>query len=44
MELQIVFDTLLRRIPELRLAAPVEELPFKHDSSVFGLYCLPVTW
>ena len=44
MELQIVFDTLFRRIPDLKLAAPVEQLPFKHDSSVFGLYCLPVTW
>ncbi|WP_103340964.1 cytochrome P450 [Amycolatopsis sp. CA-126428] len=44
MELQIVFDTLLRRIPELKLAAPVDQLPFKHDSSIFGLYCLPVTW
>ena len=44
MELQIVFDTLFRRIPELRLAAPVEALPFKHDSSIYGLYCLPLTW
>ena len=44
MELQIVFDTLFRRIPDLRVAAPVESLPFKHDSSIYGLYCLPVTW
>jgi len=44
MELQIVFDTLFRRIPTLRVAAPVESLPFKHDSSIYGLYCLPVTW
>jgi cytochrome P450 len=44
MELQIVFDTLFRRIPELKLAAPVDELPFTHDSAIFGLYCLPVTW
>ncbi|WP_033295940.1 cytochrome P450 [Amycolatopsis jejuensis] len=44
MELQIVFDTMFCRIPTLRLAAPVDELPFKHDSGVFGLYCLPVTW
>ncbi|GAB3373596.1 cytochrome P450 [Amycolatopsis echigonensis] len=44
MELQIVFDTLFRRIPTLRLAVPVEQLPFKHDSGVFGLYCLPVSW
>jgi cytochrome P450 len=44
MELQIVFDTLFRRIPELKLAGPVDQLPFKHDSSIFGLYRLPVTW
>jgi cytochrome P450 len=44
MELQIVFDTLLRRIPGLKLAASVDELPFKDDSSVYGLYELPVTW
>lgn len=44
MELQIVFDTLFRRIPGLRVAVPVDELPFKHDSSVYGLYKLPVTW
>jgi cytochrome P450 len=44
MELQIVFDTLLRRIPDLRLAAPVADLPFKDDASVYGLYQLPVIW
>lgn len=44
MELQIVFDTLFRRIPGLRIAAEVDELPFKHDSAVYGLYELPVTW
>lgn len=44
MELQIVFDTLFRRIPGLRLAATVDELPFKHDAFIFGLHELPVTW
>ncbi|HVW44660.1 MAG TPA: cytochrome P450 [Amycolatopsis sp.] len=44
MELEIVFNTLFRRIPGLRLAAPVEELPFKDDAAVYGLYELPVTW
>lgn len=43
-ELQVVFDTLFRRIPDLRLAVPVEELPFKDDSFIYGLYELPVTW
>jgi cytochrome P450 len=44
MELQIVFDTLFRRIPDIRVAVPVDELPFKHDSSIYGLHALPVTW
>ncbi|HKN54817.1 MAG TPA: cytochrome P450 [Amycolatopsis sp.] len=44
MELQIVFDTLFKRVPTLALAAPVDQLPFKHDSAIFGLHCLPVTW
>ncbi|MDS0135259.1 MULTISPECIES: cytochrome P450 [unclassified Amycolatopsis] len=44
MELQIVFDTLFRRIPGLKLAAPVDDLPFKDDAAIYGLYRLPVTW
>jgi cytochrome P450 len=44
MELQIVLHTLLRRIPTLQLAIPVEQLPFKHDALAYGLYELPVTW
>jgi cytochrome P450 len=44
MELRIVFDTLFRRIPTLRLAAPVDDLPFKTDAGLYGAYELPVTW
>jgi cytochrome P450 len=44
MELQIVFDTLFRRIPTLGLAVPVEELPFKTDAVIYGADELPVTW
>ncbi|GAA4928648.1 cytochrome P450 [Nonomuraea thailandensis] len=44
MELQIVFDTLFRRIPTLRLATPAEDLPFKSDAVIYGLHELPVTW
>ncbi|MFD9887961.1 cytochrome P450 [Amycolatopsis sp. NPDC059027] len=44
MELQIVFDTLFRRIPTLKLATSVDELPFKNDSQIYGLHELPVTW
>jgi len=43
-ELDIVFRTLFARIPELRLAVPVDELPFKYGSHVYGLDELPVTW
>jgi len=43
-ELQIVFTTLFRRIPTLRLAIPVEDIPFKHDRLAYGVYELPVTW
>ncbi|ULN33722.1 cytochrome P450 [Mycolicibacterium smegmatis] len=43
-ELQIVFHTLLRRIPTLRLAIPLEKVPFKHDRLAYGVYELPVAW
>jgi cytochrome P450 len=43
-ELQIVFHTLLRRIPTLQLAVPIEDVPLKHDRLAYGVYELPVTW
>ncbi|MGX1811125.1 cytochrome P450 [Nocardia sp. NPDC055321] len=43
-ELQIVFRTLVRRIPNLRLAIPFEEVTFKDDRLAYGVYELPVTW
>ena len=43
-EMQIVFQTLLRRIPTLRLAIPFEEIPFKDDRLAYGVYSLPCAW
>ncbi len=43
-EMQIVFSTLLRRIPTLRLAIPFDEVPFKHDTLAYGVYSLPCEW
>jgi cytochrome P450 len=43
-ELQIALSTLAKRIPTLRLAVPLEELAFKENTHVFGVYELPVTW
>jgi cytochrome P450 len=43
-EMQIVFPTLLKRIPTMQLAIPIDEVPFKHDRLAYGVYELPVTW
>ena len=43
-ELAIVYATLFRRIPRLRLAVTLDELAIKDDGFVYGLHELPVTW
>lgn len=43
-ELQVVWSTLFRRIPTLTSAAALADIPFKHDSLIYGVYELPVTW
>ena len=44
-ELQVVYGTLYRRIPTLRLAVGLDELAFRPaDALAFGLPELPVTW
>jgi cytochrome P450 len=44
LELQIVIDTLFRRIPGLRPAVPIESIQFKDDATVYGIREFPVTW
>jgi len=43
-ELQVVYGTLYRRIPTLRLAVGRDELKFRGDSLAYGVYELPVAW
>jgi cytochrome P450 len=43
-ELQVVYGTLYRRIPSLRLATDLERVRFKHDELIYGVNELPVTW
>jgi cytochrome P450 len=43
-ELQVVYSTLYRRLPELALAVPPADLRFKHEMIVYGVHELPVTW
>ncbi|AXK32419.1 cytochrome P450 [Streptomyces armeniacus] len=44
LELEIVFNTLFRRLPDLRLAVTLEELEFKNTASIYGVHELPVAW
>ncbi|WP_042372488.1 cytochrome P450 [Streptacidiphilus neutrinimicus] len=44
LELQIALETLIRRLPGLRLAVPVEQLRYRTDTVVYGVEELPVAW
>jgi hypothetical protein len=44
LELEIVYSTLYKRIPTLRLATTTDQLNFKNDVSIYGVFQLPVTW
>ncbi|WP_330256495.1 cytochrome P450 [Nocardia sp. NBC_00565] len=44
LEMRIAFPALLRRFPTLRLAAPVDDIPFRRSNVTYGVRALPVTW
>ncbi|WP_416981692.1 cytochrome P450 [Streptomyces sp. T028] len=44
MELQVVYGTLYRRIPALKLVGSLDDVRFKHDAFIYGVHSLPVTW
>ena len=44
LELQIALATLLRRLPELRLAVPFEDVRFRGDMLIYGVHELPLAW
>jgi cytochrome P450 len=44
LELQIALASLFSRAPSLALATPVDEIPFKHDMTVYGAHELWVRW
>jgi cytochrome P450 len=43
-EMRVGFGELLRRLPDLRLTVPVDEIPLRNDMLIFGVHSLPVTW
>ncbi|MGW4027294.1 cytochrome P450 [Streptomyces sp. NPDC005009] len=44
LELEVALETLIRRVPTLRLAGDRDQVAYKHDSATFGLEELMVTW
>jgi cytochrome P450 len=43
-ELQVAIESLLRRLPTLRLNVGFDDLRFKEDGAVYGVHELPVAW
>lgn len=43
-EMAIALPALLRRFPGLRLAVPLDEIPFRGFATVYGADAAPVTW
>lgn len=43
-EMTVGYRELVRRLPNLRLAVPAEEIPLRNDMLTYGVHALPVTW
>ncbi len=43
-ELQIVFESLFKALPDLRLAVPFERINFRSDMFIYGVHELPLNW
>jgi cytochrome P450 len=43
-ELEVAYTLLLRRLPTLRLAVPIEEVKFRNNMATYGVHELPVAW
>jgi cytochrome P450 len=43
-EMEVALETLLRRLPNLRLAIDLDQIPFRQEAAVYGVSELPVNW
>ncbi|MEV6654400.1 cytochrome P450 [Streptomyces sp. NPDC051219] len=43
-EMHVALQTLFRRLPNLAMAVPLDEVNFKYESSVHGVHSLPITF
>jgi cytochrome P450 len=44
LELEVIFERILQRFPDLRLAVPDEDIRLRTDMFVYGVHQLPVEW
>ncbi|MGD1223308.1 cytochrome P450 [Streptomyces krungchingensis] len=44
MQIELLLDTLLERLPGLRLAVPPDEVPFRRRTMIRGPEALPIAW
>jgi cytochrome P450 len=44
MEMTVGYAQLVRRLPNLRLAVPPEDVPLRNDMLTYGVHALPATW
>jgi cytochrome P450 len=44
LQLTVAWTALLARLPQLRLAVELGDVPFRYDMFVYGVHELPVTW
>jgi cytochrome P450 len=44
LEMRVGFEKLIRRFPNLRIAAPAEDIPMREDMNTYGVHRLPVAW
>lgn len=44
LELRVGLSEVFRRFPQLRLGRALDDLPFRSDSTNYGLYALPLIW
>jgi len=43
-EMEVAFETLLRRLPNLQLATDFDDIHFRQEMTIYGVSELPVTW
>jgi cytochrome P450 len=44
LELQIALNTIVSRLPDLRLDVPFEDVPFRGEMLIYGVHALPIAW